>query len=189
MRTHLALLLTFFASVQLAHSSSLPIPISFGNHTQVTSQCEKRWDNDGWNCRDLWDRWCRSNCWDYSHSHYRGGGAGLNGRYPRQGIKGYLPNGDVGRSGNDAAWPGHDHECYRRCYSHCDDDQDECAAPPPLSVLFAFLLLCFWSLFSWCDALIIHNRPLFRPSQLTFLFWTGIVIGGVYFVKSVPSRK
>ncbi|KAG0355570.1 hypothetical protein BG005_005501 [Podila minutissima] len=117
--------------------------MSSGNHTQVTSQHERRWDYDDWNCRGSWGQWCRSNCWDYNFDQYGGGGAGFDGRYPLQGVNGYLPNGFGGRGGYDTTWPGHDYECYQRCYSPCDDNQDECAAPPPLSVLFSFLTPLF----------------------------------------------
>ncbi|KAI9232520.1 hypothetical protein MVEG_08073 [Podila verticillata NRRL 6337] len=149
----LLLLLAFFASAQLAHSYSSPIPISASNHTQVSSQYEKRWDrwnhDDDLNCRDLWDQWCRNNCWDYNPNLYGSGGGGSgggyasppsgNGRYQSPGANGFPQNGNGGRGGYDPAWPGgKDHECYRRCYSHCDN-RYECAAAPALSVLFAFL--------------------------------------------------
>ncbi|KAF8951110.1 hypothetical protein BGZ52_000257, partial [Haplosporangium bisporale] len=62
-----------------------------------------------------------------------------NGRYQSPGANGFPQNGNGGRGGYDPAWPGgKDHECYRRCYSHCDN-RYECAAAPALSVLFAFL--------------------------------------------------
>ncbi|KAF9329259.1 snoRNP complex protein nop56, partial [Podila minutissima] len=137
------LLLEFLAAAQLAHSSTLPISMSSGNHTQMTSQHERRWDYDDWNCRGSWGQWCQSNCWDYNFDQYGGGGAGFDGRYPLQGVNGYFPNGFGGRGGYDTTWPGHDYECYQRCYSPCDDNQDECAAPPPLSVLFSFLTPLF----------------------------------------------
>ncbi|KAG0026485.1 snoRNP complex protein nop56, partial [Podila clonocystis] len=114
--------------------------MSSGNFTQVTSRLEKRWDDHD-DCRGLWDQWCRNNCWDYNFNQYGSGGAGFNGRYPPQSGNGYLPNGNGGRGGYDTTF--HDHECYRKCNSHCNNDQDECAAPPTLSVLFAFLAPLF----------------------------------------------
>ena len=152
------LLLAFFASAQLAHSSTPPIPMSTGDHTQVSNLYEKRWDrwnhDDDLNCRDLWDQWCRDNCWDYNPNMYGSGGGGGysggyasppsdNGRYQPPGVNGFSPNGNGGRGGYGPAWPGgNGHECYRRFYSHCDN-RYECAAAPPLSVLLSFLVPLF----------------------------------------------